>query len=320
LHQIGFTIHNLANQGIAKPGIIKYAQIDKNIPAVKTDLKDGFLNLMAQGIMGADWINTVSPTYAREILTSFQGMGLEKILFKRKRKLSGILNGIDTEFFDPEKDAMIYKTFGKKGLKYKQSNKIRLQKNLKLGSDKKTALIGVVSRLVWQKGFDLITEGMVDPEKNRNLPRRFIFLGEGDKVIEKNLADLEKKYPKNVRVLIKFDEKLAHKIYASSDIFLMPSLFEPCGLGQLIAMRYGTLPLVHETGGFSDTVGPDTGFSFKKYSSNTFSETLDKALQTYYEKPEKWKKMQTRCMKKDFSWNKSGKSYLALYRSILKHR
>jgi starch synthase len=315
-----YTIHNLANQGIAKSDIIKYSKIDHSLPVVNKDLKNGDINFMVQGILAADAVNTVSPTYAREIFNHFQSMGLEKVISQRKGDLTGILNGIDTEFFNPEVDRKIFKRFGKRTLEYKKDNKTGLQKNLNLRVGKKIALIGIISRFVWQKGFDLIADELIDPGKNRLYPCQFVFLGEGDEKIEKKLKNLEKKYPKHVKAIIKFDENLAHKIYASSDIFLMPSLFEPCGLGQLIAMRYGTIPLVHFTGGLADTVGPDVGFGFRKYSESALSATLGKALKIYYDAPKKWKMLQLNCIQADYSWDRSARSYLALYRSLLGHK
>jgi len=222
-----YTIHNLANQGV---------------------IKDKGRNLMAEGILNSGLVNTVSPTYAKEILTQEYGCGLEKILIKRKKQLYGILNGIDTDFFNPTTDKFIKRHYLVRSLAAKSANKTALQSQLGWPRDKNTTLVGLVTRFVRQKGVDLITE------KFSRLNCQFIFLGTGEKKYESALLSLEKKYPDKFKVQIKFDEKLAHRIYAASDIFLIPSRFEPCGLTQMIAMRYGAVPVARLTGGLKDTV------------------------------------------------------------------
>mgnify|MGYP001559803047 FL=1 len=318
-----YTIHNLANQGITKLDIIGYTKINSNLPIIKVDAQDGDINFMAQGILGSDLINTVSPTYAKEILEHYEGAGLDNVLKKRKKDLYGILNGIDTDFFNPEKDNLIKQKYSLKNLKQKTINKLALQKQLGLPVDKDIALVGLISRFVWQKGLDLFNEDF------SKLNCQFVFLGTGQKEYEKILKDLVKKYPKKFSVQFVFDEKLAHLIYAGADIFLMPSRFEPCGLGQLIAMRYGTVPVVRATGGLVDTVkevkskklkiksSVGTGFVFKKYSSEAFYQELDKALTVFYNNSKLWNQIQKTGMKQDFSWNKSAKKYLELYRKLM---
>lgn len=292
-----YTIHNLANQG-------------------QTKIK----NYMAEGILKADLINTVSPTYAKEILTKEYGAGLENVLLKRKKRLFGILNGIDTNFFNPQTDKLIKFNYSAKTLEKKAANKAALQSQLGLPLDKNTALVGLVARFVWQKGPDLITE------KFSKLNCQFVFLGTGEKRYEEALLNLAKKYPDKFKVLIKFDEKLAHEIYAALDIFLVPSRFEPCGLTQMIAMRYGAAPLVRATGGLADTVTPlkrgiggikPTGFIFKKYSSQELYNTLNKALAVYYKNKPLWLKLQINGLKQDFSWNKPAHEYLKLYQKLI---
>jgi len=307
-----YTIHNLANQGITKPDIIGYTKIDPELPVIKVDAKDGDINFMVQGILGSDLINTVSPTYAKEILEHYQGAGLEKILAKRKKDLYGIINGIDTDFFNPATDNLIKQKYSLDNLDKKVINKLDLQKQLGLPVNKNMASIGLVSRLVWQKGLDLITENF------SRLNCQFVFLGTGQKEHEQQLLNLSKKFPEKFSAQIKFDEKLAHKIYAGADIFLMPSRFEPCGLGQMIAMRYGTVPLVRATGGLADTVNNQTGFSFKKYSSQELYKTINKALRVYYKNKKLWQSLQLNGMKTDFSWDKSAKEYVKLYKKIKK--
>lgn len=282
-----YTIHNLANQG-------------------KTKTK----NYMAEGILNADFVNTVSPSYAEEILTEEFGAGLENILQKRKNRLCGILNGIDENFFNPETDDLIEQKYSAKNLKGKATNKSALQKQFGLPADKNAALIGLVSRLEWQKGVDLISE-----EFSR-LNCQFVFLGTGEKKYEDALLKLAEKFPRRFGTRIGFDEKLAHLIYAGSDMFLMPSRFEPCGLGQMIAMRYGSVPVARATGGISDTVNDKTGFIFKKCSSEELRLTLCRAISAFHKNKTLWRSMRIKGMKQDFSWRKSAREYLNLYKQL----
>ena len=266
---------------------------------------------MAQGVLTASLVNTVSQTYAEEITTSFYGAGLEKIIRKRKEDLSGILNGIDINFFNPATDKYIKKNYTTKSLNKKTDNKTDLQKKLGLPVNKNIPLIGLVSRLTWQKGIDLITARFA------RFKAQFVFLGTGAKEYEKHLEQLAKKFPKQFSAQIKFDIGLAQEIYAGSDIFLMPSRFEPCGLGQMIAMRYGTIPVVRSTGGLADTVDKTVGFNFKNVSKTELFNSLKDALDIYYENPRKWKEMQKNCMQRDFSWDKSAKEYVGLYKKLV---
>ncbi len=282
-----YTIHNLANQG-----------------ATKTK------NYMAEGILNSNLVNTVSPTYAKEILTKQYGAGLEKILAKRRKQLYGILNGIDTDYFNPQTDPFIKNKFSLKSLSDKTANKTELQTALGLPRDKNIALVGVVTRFVWQKGIELITDEF------SKLNCQLVFLGTGEKKYEDALLALAKKFPKKFSVQLKFDERLAHRIYAASDLFLVPSRFEPCGLTQMIAMRYGAVPVVRLTGGLADTVNSQVGFTFKKFDSLEFYKTLERALNVYYKKPKLWRELITNGLEKDFSWNKSAKEYLQLYKKL----
>jgi starch synthase len=269
---------------------------------------------MVQGILGSDLINTVSPTYAKEILGHYQGANLENILKKRKTDLFGIINGIDTGFYNPANDNLISQKYSLKNLDKKIANKLALQKQLGLPIDKNIALVGLTSRLVWQKGLDLITENF------NKLNCQFVFLGTGQPKLEQQLFALAKKFPLQFSTQIKFDEKLAHLIYAGADIFLMPSRFEPCGLGQMIAMNYGTIPLVRATGGLADTVNNKTGFTFKKYSEAELYKTIKQALTIFYKKPKIWNQLKINGMKKDFSWNKPAQEYLKLYKKLLSRK
>ena len=312
-----YTIHNLANQGIVSPKIIALNKLDQEFPSVKIDLKNRDINLMAQGIVNADLINTVSPTYAKEISTRQFAAGLKKVLAKRKNKLYGILNGIDTKFYNPVTDNLIKQNYNYQTLAKKEVNKIYLQKKLGLPVSQKIALVGLVSRLVWQKGLDLINDKFVGAMHASPLLCQFVILGTGQKKYEQYLLALAKRYAKILKVIIKFDEALAHQIYAAANIFLMPSRFEPCGLGQMIAMRYGAVPVVRATGGLSDTVDRTVGFSFKQFSQVQFNQAINQALKVYYQQPSKWQRLQINGLKKDFAWEKSAKEYLKLYQKLI---
>ncbi len=337
------TIHNLANQGITQPEIIDLNQINPSLASIMADLKNNDINFLAQGIINADLINTVSPTYAKEILTDKYSAGLKKILLKRKGDLFGILNGIDAAYFNPQTDELIKQNYSVGELNLKFKNKTYLQKKLNLPQNERIALVGMVSRLVWQKGLDLITEKLIRAIPSNKagghelpLPCQFIFLGTGNAIYENQLKKLAKKYPKKISAQIKFDEPLAHLIYAAADIFLMPSRFEPCGLGQMIAMRYGAVPLTYATGGLKDTVKnyecrtclpvgkvsnielkKTNGFSFDKLTADELLKTLQKALTIYYEWPEIWRQFQINGMTANLSWDKSAKEYFNLYKKLL---
>jgi starch synthase len=306
-----FTIHNFRYQGKTDVGTLSTGNLrPESLKSLSIDAVDGDINFMAQGVLNADLINTVSPTYAKEITTSIYGAGLDNVIKKRKEDLYGILNGIDTGFFNPRTDKYIPHNFGISTLGNKKKNKASLQKKLNLPVDDSRPLVGMVTRLVWQKGIDLITE------RFSKLRCQFVFLGTGQKEYEDHLKKLAKKYPDQFSVNIEFDLGLAQEIYAASDMFLMASRFEPCGLGQMIAMRYGTIPVVRATGGLKDTVTEDLGFSFKNVSKTEFWLTLKKALDVYYENPDKWQEMVKKVMKEDFSWDKSAKEYVKIYKKL----
>ncbi len=307
------TIHNLNYQGKEKPEVLSVGQLNVNLlKSLLDDVRDGDINFMVQGILNSDLINTVSPTYAREILKPSFSCGLDKVLKKRKKDLYGILNGIDIKFFNPQTDKFIKQKYSIKTLEKKTKNKLYLQEKLGWEPSPEKMLIGLVSRLVWQKGVDLISKNFA------NLDCQFVFLGTGYPEYENHLKDLAQKYPLKFKALIKFDIKLAQEIYAGVDAFLMPSRFEPCGLGQMIAMRYGTLPIVHATGGLADTVDDKVGFKFGKFSSQSLYNVIKRAINVYKNNPKKWQKMQKTAMQKDFSWKNSAKKYLSLYYKIVK--
>ncbi len=300
------TIHNIAYQGIYKSELIN--------KFLKTEL-EGSVNCLKNGIENADIVTTVSPNYAKEILGSEFGFGLEGALKKRKKDLVGIINGLDPDQFNPEKDSYIKKIYSPKSVGAKKDNKKDLQEKCFNNSNNKVAVIGMVTRIAEQKGFDLIEEIFDDLMKKEI---QLIILGKGTKKYEDFLRKQSKKCPDKFFLKTDFDEEFAHQIYAGSDIFLMPSAFEPCGLGQMIAMRYGTIPVVRSVGGLKDTVDQvsgsnGTGFLFKKYDSKEFMKEIKKSLKLF-ENEKVWKKVQSNCMKKDFSWKASAKKYLKIYR------
>ncbi|OGY88579.1 MAG: hypothetical protein A3B30_03400 [Candidatus Komeilibacteria bacterium RIFCSPLOWO2_01_FULL_52_15] len=313
------TIHNLGIKGLMRRDAlsVSHIKIDSTPSLLEDyyDLDDKHLNSLKLGILSADAITTVSPTYAKEILTHEYGSGLESFLFRRKRDLHGILNGIDTNFFNPAHDPALPKTYSVKDWqKGKCINKRALQHALHL-PEKDVPLFGMVSRLVTQKGFDLIIEVL-----QALLPHaqfQLAVLGTGEKTIEQALRSAAHKHPHSVAAVIGFNLGLAQLIYAGADGFIMPSLFEPCGLGQLIAMRYGTIPIVRATGGLKDTVQNNkTGIVFSRYDTGSLARALLKAI-SLYGKKKSWYTMVANGMRHDATWRRSADEYLSLYRSLL---
>ena len=313
------TIHNLSIQGKwnAKE-IFQFLNLKgKEIKSLKERDKDGDFNILQQGILNSDILTTVSPTYAKEILTKEYGEGLEEILKKNKRKLFGILNGIDTEIFDPETDKNLKVNYPLKNIEREIENKIELQEILNLPKNPEIPLIGFIGRLIAQKGLDLFEK--VIPDLIR-LNVEIVFLGIGKEKYEKMLIDFSKKYPKNISTNIKFDSALAQKIYGGCDIILIPSLFEPCGLVQMIAQRYGTIPIARKTGGLADTIEDEkTGFLFERFNPESFLKAIERCLKVFQDKKE-WQRMIKKAMAKDFSWKKSAKEYLKLYQKLISQR
>ncbi len=306
-----YTIHNLNYQGKSNLGVLKEGNLDLNsLESLSKDAKDGDINFMVQGIFNCDVLNTVSPTYAKEIMTKEQGGGLHRVIKKNKLKLTGILNGLDVDKFNPLTDPHLFKNFSVDSLDDKALNKTELQKKFSLPVDASKPMIAIVSRLAWQKGLELLSNEIFD-----KLDVQLVILGTGEKKYEDYCKKLAKKYPDKVSAQIMFDVSLAQKIYAASDFFLMPSRYEPCGLGQMIAMRYGSLPIVRKTGGLADTVNSSLGFAFTSFSQRALYLAILKAVKTYSDK-RKYQAMQKRVMKKDFSWNKSAKKYLSIYKSL----
>ena len=317
-----FTIHNLAYQGLFPPAI--YHAL--NLPGQLWN-PDGLefhemLSFIKGGLTYSDRITTVSPTYALEIQTPEFGYGLEGLLSHRQDILSGIINGIDMDDWNPKSDPNLPQSYDASSLDKKLTNKTELQKQLDLPVSPEIPVFGVVSRLVQQKSVDLLIE--IIPEMI-TMPIQLILLGSGDSNLERELNSFSRLYPDKISVTIGYDEKLAHLIEAGADVFLMPSRFEPCGLNQMYSQRYGTIPIVRYTGGLADTVIdtlPETladntasGIVFNEATAGSLQEAMKRCLILFNDK-KSWQKMQKAGMKKDFSWKNSAKQYLDLYESI----
>ena len=310
------TIHNLAYQGVFWHWDMPLTGIDWKYFTFDKIEFHGKLNLLKTGLVFAKGITTVSPRYAQEIQTPQYGCAMESVLQYRKDSLRGILNGICTEAWNPGTDPFIAAPFTAEDVfEKKPICKAALQKEMGLEENPKVPLLGVVGRLAEQKGIDLILKTVPAWIRNRNA--QYCFLGTGDPDIEGQLTELQTKFPGNVAVRLMFSNELAHKIEAGSDMFLMPSRYEPCGLNQMYSQLYGTVPIVHETGGLADTVvdaneetianGTASGFSFVGKSAHEFSLTLWRALHCFHERPEVWRQIMLTCMKQDWSWTRSAR-------------
>ena len=314
-----YTIHNLAYQGnFGVEMLDSCLGLDYRIYDNGNVRYDGGISFMKSGILYADKVTTVSPTYSQEILTPQYGEHLEMVLNIRKYDLWGITNGIDIEYWDPKNDPEIPYHYNKVNVKKaKALNKEALQKELGLNVDQNVLLIGVVSRLTWQKGFYLMMEKL---SEICAMPIQLAVLGSGEASIEEKMAQLEAGNKGKIAFYKGYNDSLAHRIYGACDLFLMPSLFEPCGISQLISMRYGTLPLVRETGGLKDTVTPynefektGNGFSFANYNSDEMLQVMYNAIDVYYNRKEDWKILVRNAMNTDVSWAKSAETYCQLY-------
>lgn len=315
------SLHNLAYQGIYQLAEVKrlLGLTDQGLAILAPGITGEQINFIKEGIVAAEIICPVSPAYAQEILTPEYGEGLHEFLQTKKDKIHGILNGIDVDFFNPKTDPEIKTNYAAESFEKKLGNKLDLQKHCGLKQNKNTPIIGSVGRLADQKGIDLYYE-IIDDLAKQDL--QMIFLGAGDPALEKFLTKIDKRYL-SVYTRVGFDARLARLIYAGADMFAVPSRFEPCGLIQMIAMRYGTVPIVRATGGLKDTV-PDIdknpnkglGFVFEEFSAKKFHEALMKALKLFREDKIAWKKIAIRGMRRDFSWTNSAKKYLDLYYKI----
>lgn len=318
-----FTIHNMKFQGRWK---IKEVADVTGLPEHIFNSGElefyGEANYLKGGIVYADEITTVSPTYADEICTPEGGEGLDGLMLERRRHLRGIVNGIDYDVFNPMKDTYLDKHFSVRELSGKVVNKRQLQEKYGLAVDNDVMLIGIVSRLTKQKGFDLVAYVMEEMLSTMNV--QFIVQGTGEQQYEEMFNYFHGRYPQKLGVYIGYSEENAHEIYAGCDAFLMPSLFEPCGLSQLMSMRYGTLPIVRETGGLKDTVVPyneyentGDGFSFANYNAHDMLHVIKYALDVFENHKDRWQEMMQRAMRHDFSWKASAKEYEKLYDMLL---
>lgn len=310
------TIHNLAYQG-------SFAWDRAAVTGLDSTMAESFhrgdsINLLQGGIVQADLLTTVSPSYASEVLVS--GNGLEEALCSRRDDLAGIVNGADYGDWNPNTDEHIWANYSADLPAGKEENKARLLAELKLAPGERAPLVGMISRLVNQKGFDLV---MAAFDRMLTLGIRFILLGTGDPKLEEFFSRAAERFPSQVASLVTFSEEWAHRIEAASDIFLMPSLFEPCGLNQLYSLRYGTVPVVRATGGLRDTVfehhkerTSGNGFLFSDYTPEAMLGALRRAVTLYRDDPEEWGALRERGMREDHSWSVSARSYLSLYERL----
>ena len=315
------TIHNLAYQGIFPKQKFSPLGLRPGLFSMEGFEFFGQINLLKAGIIFADQLTTVSRQYAKEILTKEFGCGLEGVLKNREKNLMGILNGVDTQYWNPQTDPYLETKYSKENfLKGKQENKKKLQKHFNLSSAE-VPLFGFVARLAGQKGVDLILKSSEELLKK---DIQIVSQGVGEKKYIEALKALAYDYPQRIAIHLKFDEAIAHQIYAGSDFFLVPSIFEPCGLGQMISMRYGTIPIGFKTGGLVDTISPfhgplsqGNGFLFEQYRPEAFLKTIDSAL-TIYRKKDQWRKLIENAFCSDFPWEQSAKQYLKIYERLSK--
>ncbi len=320
LHTV-FTIHNLQYQGVFG---IDYVEdlVSLGEWAYAADGMEfyGQANYMKAGITYAQRITTVSPTYAQEIQTAYYGERLDGLLRKRSAQLAGILNGIDIEEYDPQTDPLIDQHYSADALENKKLNKLALQRKLGLVEDESIPLIGMVGRLSSQKGLDLVNVVLKDI---MSTGAQLVVLGKGERRFEDLFNWAQWKYPGQLAARIEMNHELAHQIYAGADMFLMPSQFEPCGLSQMISLRYGTLPIVRETGGLRDTVlsynkytDEGNGFTFLNYNAHDMLHVIERAVRYYRDRPELWKKLVVRAMNEQHGWDQSAHEYIALYNGL----
>ena len=315
------TIHNIEYQGRYDPYCLgDLFGLDRGWVDDGTLLLDGDLNLLKGAILTADAVNAVSPTYAQELKNPYFAHRMEGILTQCGYKLSGVLNGIDMKLYDPAADPRIAANYTAEDVSGKAADKAELQKALGLRPEPETPIIAMVSRLVTHKGLDLIREVMGDIME---LPVQFVLLGSGDAAYEDFFRHAAERWPERMAIRLGYDEALSMDIYAGADLFLMPSRSEPCGLSQMIAMRYGTVPIVRETGGLKDTVQPyeawrdaGTGFTFANYSSADMLHVIREAAYLYKDYPDAFARLRRRAMERDFSWNRSAGDYLKIYAAV----
>ncbi len=321
-----FTVHNLSYQGIFDRTSFDQLRLPGEFWSPDGLEFHGAFSFIKGGLAFADWITTVSPAYAREICTPELGCGLEGLLQHRSDRLQGVLNGIDYKSWDPATDHTIT-PFDAGNFHRKRLNKRQLQQELGLQKDESALLFGHIGRLVRQKGVDLILEILPDLISHENT--QVVFLGAGDPGLERTLRRVADQYPNRVAAFLGYDEALSHRVEAACDCFLMPSRFEPCGLNQIYSLRYGTVPIVHRTGGLSDTVidatprnllnGAATGFVFDQPTAGSLWQAVERAI-AFRQRPEIWwQKLATTGMEQDFSWDVSASRYQEIYQKAIEH-
>ena len=310
-----FTIHNLAHQGRVGWDIVDYLQLQTHR---LNEEPFGRVNLMARGIYHADHVTTVSPTYAREIMTPNGGADLDGLLRHRGSAVSGILNGIDEVEWNPATDKRLPAHFSAENLTNRLKVRHALQDYVGLPHRDDVPLVALISRLDWQKGIDLMGEVVTRLMRGDAGEAQFVILGSGNPVYENMFRTLESQYSDRMRAVLSYEAALAPLIYGGADMFLMPSLFEPCGLSQILSMRYGTVPIVRATGGLVDTVQNDeTGFVFYDFTIDAFWATLAGALNVFNVDKVRWEAIQQAGMTQDYSWKNSAEQYINLYHSLL---
>lgn len=318
-----FTVHNLAYQGLFPADTFNQLGLPPRLWSIDALEFYGQLSFIKGGLAFADFITTVSPTYAREIQTPAFGCGLDGLLRHRADRLTGILNGIDTAEWDPATDVYLTQTYTEETFERKKTNKLVLQERVGLAREPERPLIGTIGRLVEQKGFDLILDAWPRLAEGR---AQLVVLGSGEHTFETAWREMQRRYPHQVAVHIGYNEGLAHQIEGSADMFLMPSRFEPCGLNQMYSLRYGTVPVVHRVGGLADTVidaadaamtdGTATGVVFDEATPEALTQAVIRALDIYKQQAQ-WRALVRTGMRQDFSWRSSAHAYAALYDRVV---
>lgn len=320
-----YTIHNLAYQGIFGHRVLEIAGIDEWGFVYHPEMADlnEVVDLMGRGIYWADLVSTVSDTYAQEILTPEYGERLDPLLRDRRDRLFGILNGIDYEAMNPATDPYISTHFDSSSLEQRRENKLALQREAKLSENPDTPLLGIISRLTDSKGFDILGEAI---DHILDLGIQIVLMGTGDQHYHELFSQMVKQYPDQAAIFFTFNTPLSRRIYAGSDMFLMPSRFEPCGTNQLVAMNYGSVPIVRATGGLADTVqdydphaGQGTGFVFQPYDRWALFAAIVRATEVFKHR-DLWQEIQLRGMQSDFSWERSARQYVDLYQRAIASR
>ena len=318
------SIHNLAFQGIFPPSTVEQLNLPPSCLSVDGVEYHGNLSFLKAGLFYAEHITTVSPNYAEEIQLESLGFGMQGLLTARRSDLTGILNGIDMDEWNPANDKHLAETYSSEHMDGKAADKQALQNRMALDIEPDIPLLGVVSRFTHQKGLDLLLE--ISPSLTE-LPVQLAMLGSGEAQLQKTALDLSHRYRGKIGTVIGFDEGLSHQIEAGSDMFVMPSRFEPCGLNQMYSQRYGTPPIVHATGGLADSVidctvttlirGTASGFVFKGMTAENLFDAIKRAVELFQNK-RKWKVLRSICMSKDFSWKKSAEAYRKVYMKVMR--